>query len=324
MGRLAGAWGVLLVVGGLSSGAEAQTAAVLGLQSLEGDDDFAAELTVALREEATHTLDWTFSGEEVSLAQVLLVERCSMASDRCLSRAGQALDVDLLVFGMVRRSAPGRRYDFEVTLSVFDVNAETVVGTTSGEIERGRGVPQNLRASAIEYLGALGDQISLEHGAPGTETDHPGPLESQEPETDDVDNGIPNWLVWTLMSAAVVAGAVQTVAWVRANRAGDTLVSLPDAEPVRRLQQTMPDQGGHACNFAEVPADVEEICDDASTWSTVTYVTLPLTILLTAAAVSLLVVDATDVLSEGSDDMELSLSPWVGPRQGGGQATLRF
>ena len=336
-----------------ATGVAAESVAVLGVQSLEGDDHFAAELTVALRYEAGRLSDWTVAEDDVSLAQMLLLHGCTSPTATCLRQVAESLDVEQLLFGTTRRSEGGHDFRFQVALSLFDASSSEVSANVRDDLASADAEGQELRSAAERYVRVLNgleadarlrvvssvdaaavflddDLIGrtdggelVTHASTGLRTlrieaeghrpyETTVMLEATSPSTVEasletldseagggsgsVDTGIPNWIVWATMGAAVVVGAVQVLAWVRANRAGDTLLSLPDADPVRQLQETMPDQSAHACNFEEVPADVQDICDDAETWSTVTYVTFPLAIALGVAAVSLLVIDSTGPL----------------------------
>ena len=101
------------------------TMIVLGLTSVEGDDDYARSLTGALRNEASRVPGWHVSEREVTLAQMSLAHGCGDVPDsECLRQIATTLNAQRLLYGTVRREDG----DFHLTLSLFD--AET------GQIER--------------------------------------------------------------------------------------------------------------------------------------------------------------------------------------------
>jgi hypothetical protein len=144
--------------------AEAQTSVtVLGLTSLEGDDEFARNLTGALRHAASQVRGWTVSDREVALSQMELTHDCSSSDAACMVQIAATLGSQRVVYGTIQRAPIGTRYEFQVTLFLF--NAET------GEIEEraNQNVPSNdtdidaLRDPAREMVRALSASLS-----PGT------------------------------------------------------------------------------------------------------------------------------------------------------------
>lgn len=108
--------------------AEAQTSVtVLGLTSLEGDDEFARNLTGALRHAASQVRGWTVSDREVALAQMELTHDCSSSDAACMVQIAATLGSQRIIYGTIQRAPIGTRYEFQVTLFLF--NADT------GEIE---------------------------------------------------------------------------------------------------------------------------------------------------------------------------------------------
>lgn len=99
---------------------------VLGITSLEGDDDFARNLTGAIRHEASQVDGWQVSDREVTLSQMSLAHGCGDTPDAaCLRQIATTLNAQRLVYGVVHRDAS---QDFAVSISLYD--AET------GQIER--------------------------------------------------------------------------------------------------------------------------------------------------------------------------------------------
>lgn len=101
------------------------TVIVLGLTSVEGDDEYARSLTGAIRNEASRVPGWQVSDREVTLAQMSLAHGCGDVPDvDCLRQIATTLNAQRLLYGTVRREEGG----FHLTLSLFDAE--------SGQIER--------------------------------------------------------------------------------------------------------------------------------------------------------------------------------------------
>lgn len=108
--------------------AEAQASvSVLGLTSLEGDDEFARNFTGALRHAATQVDGWTVSDRDVALTQMELTHDCSGSDAACMVEIAGTLGSSRVIYGTIQRAPIGTRYEFQVTLFLF--NAET------GEVE---------------------------------------------------------------------------------------------------------------------------------------------------------------------------------------------
>src|SRR5262245_3970633 len=102
------------------------TVVVLGITSLEGDDELARNLTGALRNAASHVDGWQVSENEVTLAQMALAHGCSDEPDTgCLSQIASTLGTQVIVYGILRRAATR---GFELSLSLYDAQ--------TGHIER--------------------------------------------------------------------------------------------------------------------------------------------------------------------------------------------
>lgn len=101
------------------------TMIVLGVTSIEGDDEYARHLTGAIRNEASRVPGWRVSEREVTLAQMSLAHGCGDVPDvDCLRQIATTLNAQRLLYGTVRRAGG----DFHLMLSLFDAE--------SGQIER--------------------------------------------------------------------------------------------------------------------------------------------------------------------------------------------
>jgi hypothetical protein len=96
------------------------TVAVLGVRSLEGDDDFARDLSAALRAAASRVEGWDVSEREVTLDQMMLAHGCDEPLPECLEQIATSLRVDRVIFGEVRRTGTGSAFDWSVSLRTFD------------------------------------------------------------------------------------------------------------------------------------------------------------------------------------------------------------
>jgi PEGA domain len=99
---------------------------VLGLRSVEGDDDVANALTDALRDAAHGVTDWKLIDRSVSMAQMSLAYGCDDIDASCLNEIAKGLIADRVVYGTVRRTSARETYDYQVSLSVFDAATGTI------------------------------------------------------------------------------------------------------------------------------------------------------------------------------------------------------
>ncbi len=119
----------LLAVAGLAPGvavaqpagdsAAALDVAVLGLRSVEGDDERARALTEALRREATAVPGWRVLPADVSLSQMSLVHGCAEPDAACLASIASDLAAARVVYGTLRRIG-----DDDLALSLYLFDAE--------------------------------------------------------------------------------------------------------------------------------------------------------------------------------------------------------
>ena len=132
---------------------------VLGLTSLEGDDEYARNLSGAVRHAATQVHGWQVSERDVTLSQMELAHACDDGVDAaCLGRIATALGVQRLVYGTVSRVAgSGARHDFAISLHLF--NAET--GETTRDVNEtlpgSRTDIDDLREPARRFAAQLDD-----------------------------------------------------------------------------------------------------------------------------------------------------------------------
>jgi hypothetical protein len=108
---------------------------VLGLRSLEGDDDFANSMTDTLRAAAKSVGGWQLIERSVSMAQMTLAHSCDVDA-ACLNEIAKGLESDRVIFGTVRRTAARGKYDYEITVSVFNATTHTIVDTQTDVVTK--------------------------------------------------------------------------------------------------------------------------------------------------------------------------------------------
>ena len=104
---------------------------VLGLRSLEGDDEFANSMTEGLRGAAKGVTGWRLIERAVSMAQMTLAHSCDEVDAACLNDIAKGLEAERVIFGTVRRTAARGKYDYEITVSVFNSTSHAIVDTQS-------------------------------------------------------------------------------------------------------------------------------------------------------------------------------------------------
>ena len=112
------------------------TVVVLGLRSLEGDDEFANALSEQLRASAKGVTGWKLLERAVSMSQMTLAHNCEDIDAGCLSEIARGLQAERVVFGTVRRTAARSKYDYEITASLFNGSTHTIAGTETRTVDR--------------------------------------------------------------------------------------------------------------------------------------------------------------------------------------------
>jgi TolB-like protein len=142
---------------------------VLGITSMEGDDEFANSLTGAIRHEASQVGEWQVSGREVTLAQMSLAHGCSDTPDvACLRQIATTLNAQRLVYGVVRRDSS---QDFHVTLSLYDAETGTIERTVEETLPGSRtdidDVREPARRMVAQISGPQTGSLSIASNTPG-------------------------------------------------------------------------------------------------------------------------------------------------------------
>ncbi|HET6337795.1 MAG TPA: PEGA domain-containing protein [Polyangiales bacterium] len=154
--------GLLVLVtlcAGLSARAAAEdaTTVVLGLRSVEGDDEFANGMTDALRVAARKVSGWKVADRAVSMSQMSLAHGCDDIDAPCLSEIAKGLQADRLLFGSVRRTnvQPKKGYDYEVSVSIFNAGTRSIGSTETQTVSRTESKAKKLSTRAEPIIAKL-------------------------------------------------------------------------------------------------------------------------------------------------------------------------
>ncbi|MFO0685660.1 MAG: hypothetical protein U0234_26600 [Sandaracinus sp.] len=143
-----------LVLGSVATAQADETVVVLGLTSIDGDDEYARNLSGVLRHAAEGVRGWSVSERDVALANLELVAGCEAPDPDCLAQIASTVGAQRLVFGTITRTS-GTPYQFAVSLHSYSVasgaieeNLERTLSSTRTDIE-------DLREPAREMVNAL-------------------------------------------------------------------------------------------------------------------------------------------------------------------------
>jgi hypothetical protein len=145
---------------------------VLGLRSLEGDDELANGMTDGLRSAAKGVSHWRMLERAVSMSQMTLTHGCEDVDAACLGQISKGLEVERIVFGTVRRTASRSKFDYEVTVSIFNAGTHTIAGTETETVPRAEGKVKkdlvqhaqlliNRLAAADSHAGRLSIEVNV-------------------------------------------------------------------------------------------------------------------------------------------------------------------
>jgi hypothetical protein len=133
---------------------------VLGIRSVEGDDDVANDLTEQLRGAARGIEGWAVSSTAVSVAQMSLAHGCEELDAACLTEIAQGLQADRLIYGVVRRTSARDDFDYVVSLNLFDSGTREISRTVTDTIPKSQVDFQSLSAHADRLVGRLSSTAS--------------------------------------------------------------------------------------------------------------------------------------------------------------------
>ncbi|HMI92112.1 MAG TPA: PEGA domain-containing protein, partial [Polyangiales bacterium] len=125
---------------------------VLGMRSVEGDDELANALTDQLRGAARQVEGWEVSQTAVSMAQMGLAHGCDEIDAACLADISKGLQVDRIIFGTIRRTSARADHAFAVMLSLFDAQTGEIARQIDDTIAPGQTDAQALAGHAQRLL----------------------------------------------------------------------------------------------------------------------------------------------------------------------------
>jgi hypothetical protein len=133
-----------------------RTIAVLGILSMEGDDEVAQSLTGAIRHAASRVDGWQLSRQEVTLTQMALAHGCSDEPDTgCLTQIAATLGVQAVIYGILRRTTADGRQAFQVSLAFFDAATQHIERSVAETIYANRTDIDDLREPARRMIARL-------------------------------------------------------------------------------------------------------------------------------------------------------------------------
>lgn len=150
--------GVVVLMMAMCTGLESTASAedvdvtVLGLRSVEGDDDFANSMTEALRAAAQKVTGWKLMDRSVSMAQMSLAHGCDDVDAACLADIATGLQAERLLYGTVRRVGPRNKFEFELTVSIFNAALRTIGATETTIVPRSESKVKKALATRAEPL----------------------------------------------------------------------------------------------------------------------------------------------------------------------------
>jgi len=131
---------------------------VLGIRSVEGDDELSRNLTGAIRQEARGVADWTVSPAEISLAQMSVAHGCDEPDAQCMAEIAAELEASRIVYGTVRRTGAGDQYDYALTLYNFNAQSGQIEDSLTDTIPSVQADIDNLRPRAERYIAQFAGQ----------------------------------------------------------------------------------------------------------------------------------------------------------------------
>jgi hypothetical protein len=134
---------------------------VLGMRSVEGDDELANALTDQLRGAARQVAGWAVSQTAVSMAQMGLAHGCDEIDAACLADISKGLQVDRIIFGTIRRTSARADHAYAVMLSLFDGQTGEIARQIDDTIAPDQTDAQALAGHAQRMLERL---LSVESG----------------------------------------------------------------------------------------------------------------------------------------------------------------
>ena len=163
MKRLA-TWVALLALLIPAAAAGETSVTVLGLRSASAEEDFARDMTAALRQaaESASSGDLVHTGRENDLNQLLIVFDCEGPTPQCLQRVGESLESNRLIYGLVEPESGRSDAGFAVTLGFFNVDTGEIERNLQEVIDREVGGQELVEPAARYYRALTGTEVTGE------------------------------------------------------------------------------------------------------------------------------------------------------------------
>jgi hypothetical protein len=133
---------------------------VLGLRSVEGDDDLANTITDELRVAAKGVAGWAVLERSVSMTQMSLAHGCEEVDASCLSEIAKGLGAERIIYGTIRRTSAREDYDFSLDLSSFDAASGRIEQTVTEVVPKAETETDGLGAHVAKMLQRLSGAAS--------------------------------------------------------------------------------------------------------------------------------------------------------------------
>lgn len=300
---------------------------ILGLNSEEGDDDFARGLSLAFRMAAMNHPRWNVNENAVLLSQMRLAHGCdagSVTPVNCYAQIAESVEADLLISGHVQRSSgDADNFEYIVNFELFDARTQRVTTVlrrfsrqaSDAELaNQFREVLRELMRNVEEVsVDSSSDAPDVRLAAPEEATPTGSPSSGYAP-------GQFGYLGWVSTGLAVVSAAVMVGGMTHLDSLnGDEMYtayrrSVPVTLNGVELNACEEARSGNSWGASESEVEhIRSVCDQGETWEAAQYVFLTTTMVFAASAVIFHLLD----LTSGDDGSDISLRPSVGPDGGG-------
>lgn len=298
---------------------------VLNFQSVEGDDDFARGISLAIRMALMDREGISLSDRSVTLEQMRLANDCSAVASQtdadCYARIADTLGADLLIAGVVRRSSSDQYdYDFLVSCEVYDARSASIVANREERFSR-----SEADAELMARIRQLVDELvsTLNAGTQATADTSETTQESTSEPTAETTPATPGISPLALTGGVMLGTAVVTMAFAIG---GGVYVDGLNSDPVfaaYRLRVPSARNGiplnvctearaGHSWAVGDTDASerahVVGVCNDADAWEVAVPILWVGAGVLAAAGATLLGIGLTS-----DAGTSVTVTPSVGP-----------
>jgi hypothetical protein len=302
--------------------AHAQSVAVLGLTSEDGDDGLATAITRAVRSEAESHDGYEVSSSQVSLAQMTMAQDCEITDAQCRIAVANALKTERVIYGALVRSNR-RTYELQLhmangrdgtevraarTFSSRDTSdatfarlARELLAELRGEVAPAADAPP---VAPLAPIAADDESLEARTGAEAA----PPPADG-EPSSND-------WLGYTLVGVAVASTAMTVFSWMQIDKAEQD-------QGLMAYRKAVDPEVGDACDEAQhgntyglgtdVVDDARAACRQGRTFEVLQYVFLGAA-LASAGAGAYFLLDDESADHAAAGGRSLALLPRVSPR----------